>query len=60
MANIPQHQPLRRPANWTGQEASLIVQLESLMNDLYRLIGLLQEKADKLDKRVTALEDEEE
>lgn len=46
-----QHQPLRKPNGWTGQDASLIVQLERLLDDIYKKLGKLKEKlALKADK----------
>ena len=32
---IPQHEPLRTPQGWTGQERDLIVQLERVHDDIY-------------------------
>jgi len=55
--HIKQHQPLRKPQGWTGQDATLIMQLEGLFNDVYRQLGLLEEKTESLDERVTALEE---
>ena len=39
MANkmIRQHDPLRVPQGWKGQDRSLVIQLEHLLTDLYRL-----------------------
>ena len=39
MANkmIRQHDPLRVPQDWKGQDRSLVIQLEHLLTDLYRL-----------------------
>lgn len=33
---IPQHEVLRTPQGWTGQERDLIVQLERIHDDIYR------------------------
>ena len=37
------HQPLRVPQGWTGQDRSLVIQLERLLNELYNLAGRLEE-----------------
>ena len=57
MAKV-QHAPLRTPQGWDRQEQALIVQIEHLMDDIYKNIALLKEATEKLDARVTALEDE--
>ena len=38
---IRQHQPLRTPAGWSGQEKAFIVQLEEIFDDIYRKFGRL-------------------
>ena len=50
MNSKDQHQPLRIPQNWDQQERMLIVQLEHLLNEIYRKLG-------DLDRRVKALEE---
>ena len=57
MKKIPQHEPLRKPNGWDQQEGMLIMQLENLFNDIYRQLGLLKEKTENLDERVTELEE---
>jgi hypothetical protein len=49
MKTVIQHQPLRTPQGWNGQEASLVMQIENLFNDVYRLISILQEKIKELE-----------
>ena len=44
-----QHQPLRKPFGWTGQEASLVIQIERLFDDIYRSVGMLREKVNSID-----------
>ena len=39
MKTIRQHEPLRVPAGWTDQDKALVIQLERILNDIYRLIG---------------------
>ena len=36
------HEPLRIPAGWTGQDRSFVIQLERLLDDLYRRFGRLR------------------
>lgn len=48
----PQRVPLRVPENWKGQDRAMIVQLERVLDDVYRRLG-------SLDRRVTTLEGEE-
>lgn len=47
---IPQHQPLRIPQGWNTQETQFVIQLERLIEDLYREIGLLKERVKKLEE----------
>lgn len=46
-----QHQPLRTPNGWSQQEKSLVNQIDLLFDDIYRMIG-------KLEERLKALENE--
>ena len=39
-----QHQPLRKPEGWTGQDAALVIQLERQLDDIYKKLGALKEK----------------
>ena len=50
--NVRQHEPLRVPQNWTGESRALVIQLESLLDELYRRIG-------DAERRLKALEEEE-
>lgn len=47
-----QHPPLRKPDRWTGQEASLLMQIERLFSDIYVQLSLLTEKVRDLEARV--------
>lgn len=42
---IRQHEPLRVPAGWNGQDKSLVIQIERVLTDLYRLFGILDRTA---------------
>jgi len=35
MARIRQHEPLRIPEHWRGQDRSFVVQLEHILDDIY-------------------------
>ena len=41
-ATIQQHQPLRVPSGWDKQEKALIVQLDEILDDIYRRFGRLK------------------
>lgn len=60
---IPQHEVMRTPMKWTGQERDFIVQLERVHDDIYKhfrpltiadfspeLLAQLKEKLDELDE----------
>ena len=38
---IPQHEVLRTPMGWTGQERDFVVQLERVHDDIYKHFGPL-------------------
>lgn len=48
-----QHEPVRTPNNWNGQERDLITQLNRIFDDVYKNIGLLEQ-------RLKAVEEENE
>jgi len=35
-SNIPQHEPLRVPQGWEGQNRAFVIQLERILNDIYK------------------------
>lgn len=41
-STIQQHQPLRVPAGWGKQEKSFVVQMEEILDDIYRRFGRLR------------------
>ena len=41
-STIQQHQPLRIPNGWSGQEKQLIVQLDEVFDDIYKRFGRLK------------------
>jgi len=50
MKQTRQHQPLRRPSGWNGDAASLVVQIDSLFDEVYRLISNLERKVKELEE----------
>ena len=45
-----QHPPIRKPSGWTGQEASLVMQIEQLLDDIYRQLGQIKERLKKIEE----------
>lgn len=37
--SIRQHETLRVPNNWNGQDKAFVIQLERVLTDIYRLFG---------------------
>lgn len=52
-STIQQHEPIRVPASWAGEERRFVAQLEEVFDDLYRRFGRLGTK-DISDSAVTA------
>lgn len=42
------HVPVRVPNGWTGEARAMIIQLNSMIDDLYRRINELRKEVDKL------------
>lgn len=42
LASIQQHEPLRVPAGWDKQERAMLMQLEEILDDIYRRFGRLR------------------
>ena len=40
---IRQHEALRVPQGWTGQDKALVIQLERILSDLFRMFGIQNE-----------------
>lgn len=49
---VRQHEPVRVPAGWNGQSRDLVIQINRILDDIYKRIGLLEQ-------RVKALEEQE-
>jgi hypothetical protein len=47
MKEIRQHEPLRIPQGWDGQDRAFVIQLERVLTDLYRIFGILDGTAVK-------------
>ena len=53
--NTYQHQRLRVPRGWTDQDRALVIQLEQLLDDIYKQIGKNRKDIDLL----LAIQDED-
>jgi hypothetical protein len=42
------HVPVRVPTGWTDQNKAMVIQINSLFDDLYRKIATLQKEIDEL------------
>lgn len=51
-----QHEPLRVPEWWKGQDRTLVVQIDRILDDIYNRLGDIESKLKELDARVTELE----
>lgn len=51
MANamIKQHEQIRVPAGWTGQSRDLVIQLNRVLDDIYRQLGLIEQRLNQLE-----------
>lgn len=52
-----QHEPLRIPERWSGQDRAFVIQLERSMDDIYIILGNIEEALSELEKRVKELEE---
>jgi hypothetical protein len=43
-ATIRGHEPLRTPSGWNDQDRSLVIQLESILDDIFSRFGRLKKK----------------
>lgn len=50
---VRQHEPLRVPERWSGQDRALVIQLERILDDIYAKLG-------NIDKEIKKLKEEEE
>lgn len=48
-ATIKQHEPVRVPAGWSGQGKDLIIQLNRILDDIYRQLGLIEQRLNQLE-----------
>ena len=51
-----QHQPLRVPKAFDNQERAFVMQLENLLDDIYRRFSIYDKKIKDLTERVSELE----
>ena len=45
-----QHEPLRVPEGWRDQERSLVMQIDRIVDEIYALLGRLEEKVKELEE----------
>lgn len=45
-----QHEPVRTPNSWTGQERDLVIQLNRIFDDVYKNIGLLEQRLNAVEE----------
>ena len=50
-----QHEPLRTPDGWTGQNKMLVAQMEEMLDDIYRRLGKLKDADKTMDGSITTL-----
>lgn len=48
---IKQHEPLRVPSHWTEQERSFAIQLNRILDEIYIMIGTLEQKIKELQQQ---------
>ena len=55
---IQQHQPLRTPAGWGRQEKAFIVQLDEILDDIYKRFGRLKlsDMSEQLQQGITVID----
>lgn len=49
---VKQHEPLRVPERWTGQDRGLVIQLERLFDEVYNKLSEIREIQDELSSKV--------
>lgn len=45
---VKQHEPLRVPDKWMGQDRAFVIQINRLLDEIYAQIGTLEKKIDDL------------
>lgn len=58
--SIKQHEPLRVPQGWREQERGLVIQLNRILDEVYGLLGTIQQKIDAIQAEIDELQPEEE
>lgn len=48
-ATIKQHEPIRVPSGWDGQSKMLIIQINRVFDDIYRQLGLIEQRLAELE-----------
>ena len=47
-----QRQPLRTPQGWDANDAAFVMQLERILDDVYKYIAALKDRIEKLERRI--------
>ena len=58
--NIKQHEPLRVPDRWKDQERSFVLQIDRILDNIYAILGTLEEKVKALEEAAEENVEEEE
>lgn len=48
-ATIKQHEQIRVPNGWDGQSKALVIQINRVFDDIYRMIGLMEQRITELE-----------
>ena len=57
---VKQHEPLRIPDKWHTSDRAFAIQLNRILDEVYALIGNLEQNVKHLQKQVDGLQPEEE
>ena len=46
-----QHEPLRIPERWQGQDRALVGQIDRILDEIYNMLGNLEKRIAELEKQ---------
>lgn len=46
-----QHEPLRIPERWQGQDRTLVGQIDRILDEIYNMLGNLEKRIAELEKQ---------
>ena len=46
-----QHEPLRIPERWQGQDRMLVVQIDRILDEIYNMLGNLEKRIAELEQQ---------